>query len=144
MADGAPKWLGTASGVSLGAVVLFVASNGERLAASLTALWNWVALVAEKMPMGLLAFLAGNVLGCLVMAGLRHWIPEPEEKDWMHARILVIELASSAAAFAVVWSQERSVMNLAMAAICGLLVPMTYRAFAAVGLYVRKRFRAAA
>ena len=132
MADTTPKGVGIAAGVSLPILIGLVAANGERIVAVLTAFWNWVILVAEKMPMGLFAFLVGNLLGVLLIAALRHWIPDTKNPAWMHARILIIEALGATAAFALVWSQERSVMNLAIAGICGLGVPLSFRLYAAL------------
>lgn len=141
MDAGAPKGLGTTAGISLAAIVTLVATNGEKVVGVLTAFWNWILLVADKMPMGLFAFLAGHALGVLTIAALRHWIPDSRDRAWMHGRLLVIEAIGAGAAFAVVWSQERSVMNLAVAGICAMAVPLAFRLYAALAAALWKRIR---
>ncbi len=133
---GAPK---TAATISITAVVLLLAANGTALFTSLQAGWDFALRIGEQMPMGLGAFLLGLSLGCAMMAFLRRFIPESPRKDLMHLRLALIELLSMAAAFAVIYVQQPTLLGGILGAFAGLLVSVTYRLVAALGALVMRR-----
>lgn len=128
-----------AGGVSLTTIVVLIAANGERFAASLKAGWEFLILVASKTPLGLGAFLLSWVLGAFLMGFLRRWLPEMARRDLMHWRMAFIELVSALAAFSVCYAQIPTMLGLIFGTIAGLSVSIIYRIGAAIGgLIVRK------
>lgn len=133
---GAPKRAAT---ISITAVVLLLAANGTALFTSLQAGWDFILRIVQQMPLGLGAFLLGLALGCAMMAFLLRFIPESARKDLMHLRLAMIELLSMAAAFAVIYAQQATLLGGILGAFAGLLVSVTYRLVAALGALVMRR-----
>lgn len=128
-----------AGGVSIGTIVVLIATNGERFAASMKAMWEFVLLVVGKTPLGLGAFLLAWVLGVVLMGFLRRWLPEMVRRDLMHWRMAFIELVSASAAFAVCYAQIPTMLGMIFGTIAGLSVSIIYRIGAAIGgLIMRK------
>lgn len=144
MSTPAPKHLGKVSTVAVLAVATFIATHGEKLAASATVFWKWLLMVFNEMPASWASLLAGWCFGLAVMYALRRWIPDPgHHSRWNNTRMAVIELASGAAAFSVVALQisddEGAFIPLVFALIIALTVSVSYRiAGAGVELILRR------
>lgn len=128
-----------AVGISAGAVIVLIATNGEKFFSSLQAGWVFILNITSQMPLGLASFLLAWALGLSIMASLRRWIPEPKRQDYMHLRMGFIELASSVAAFFAVWMQDKTLLGLMLGIVAGLSVSILYRALAAAGSTVLRR-----
>lgn len=130
-----------AVGVSLSAIVVLVATQGEGLFATMTAGFNWLMLVVEKMPIGVASFFVAIVMGVSVMGALRRWIPESKRNDLMHLRLAFIEAAAALAAFFTVWVQQKSLMSTMFAVIAGLSISIVFRLCAAMWDVICERIR---
>lgn len=140
------KRAGTVAGVSVFALILFIAANGEKFFAVATAGWQWVLLVWEKMPASWASYLAAWGVGLAVMYALRRWIPDPGQGNRSNSlRGAAIEFASAVSCFIVVAVQvpnaKQGLIPLAFALICGLTIPLSYRIMAAAGELVRESMR---
>lgn len=136
----------TIAGVSLFALVGFIAANGEKFFAVATAGWNWVLVVWDKMPASWVSYLAAWGLGLAVMFALRRWVPDPGQGNkHNNLRVAAIELAASAATFTVVALQVPDIRGglipLIFGLICALTTPLSYRIVAAVGELIRDSMR---
>lgn len=130
----ATKALTATGGISLLVVMGAFAANGEKLFASLTAGWQWLMLVVDKMPLGILSFALALAVGCGVMGLLRRiWPANGESQSAMHLRLAVIEITSIAAAFVTGWTQQATLMGGLFSLIAGLGVSVSYRLFASLG-----------
>lgn len=137
----APAKTAGAVGVSLSALVVLVATQGEGLFATLTAGFNWLMLVVDKMPIGVASFFVALVMGVSVMGALRRWIPDTKRNDLMHLRLAFIEAASALAAFFTVWAQQKSLMSTLFAVIAGLSISIVFRLCAALWDLIYKKVR---
>jgi len=129
------------AGISLTAVVTLIAANGERFIASLSSGWDLAMRVLQGAPLGLWAVVLSWLLGCLLIAWVRHYWPEPEARGAMHRRVLAVDILGASAAFAVCWTQLRTGLGIAVSAIAGLSIPFVYRAMAAAGSAVVARLK---
>lgn len=126
------------AGVSLTAVVVMIASNGEKFSAALAALWQFLIMVTTKTPAGLASFLLAWALGLLVMYSLRKWLPQGKESA-MHIPIVGIEAAGSLAGLVAFWSQTPTLLGLLVAMVTGLSVPLMYRVIAGIVRGIKRR-----
>lgn len=137
----APAKTAGAVGVSLSALVVLVATQGEGLFSTLTAGFNWLMLVVDKMPIGVASFFVALVMGVSVMGALRRWIPDTKRNDLMHLRLAFIEAASALAAFFTVWAQQKTLMSTMFAIIAGLSISIVFRLCAATWDLIYKKVR---
>ncbi len=114
------------------AVVGAFAANGEKLFASLTAGWQWLLLVSDKMPLGVWSFALALASGCVAMGLLRRFTGEPESKGGMHGRLSIIELAAMAVTFLVGYSQYRELLGAIFSLMAAGLVSPIFRLIAAL------------
>jgi len=132
--------MGGAVGLSLGTVVVLIAANGEKFFASLRAGWEFLILVVGKSPLGLSSTLMACAMGVAVMGFLRRWLPEFERRDYMHWRMVFIELASGIAAFFTLWMQNKTMLGMMLATVVGLSISILYRVVAAISGLIAQKF----
>lgn len=133
-----------ATGISIGAlatVVTLIATNGEKFIASLGYAWDLGLRVVQGASMGLWAVLLSWVLGCLLIASIRHYWPEPPARAAMHRRVLAVDALGCIVAFAVCWTQFRTGLGIALSAAVGLSIPFVYRAVASIASAMQARLR---
>lgn len=130
----------TAGTISVSAVVLLLATNGEELFTALKAGWEFVSLVTKEMPFALGSVLLGWAIGVGLLAYLRHAFPAPSAGAKMHLRLALVEPFAMFMAWAVVFVQAKNLTGGLVGLLAALLVPWTYRILAALGSALKRNW----
>lgn len=117
---------------TVAAVVGLIAANGEKFISSLSVAWDLGVRVVQGSPIGVWAAILSLALGCILIAAVRHFWPEPAPRAAMHRRVLVVDALGCIVAFAVCWTQFRTGLGIALSAAVGLSIPFVYRAVASL------------
>lgn len=117
-------------GISIGGLLVLIATNGPALAEALNGLWLVLLKFSETAPLGLSSFLLSLALGVASQPFLRRWMPAlrcPLSRDFL------IDSSAIVIALAVMLAQMRSLQGWMLGLLAGFMAPHVFRGLAALG-----------
>lgn len=122
-------WVKSTLGVSLGGLIVLLATNGAALAEALTSLWLVMLRFSDSAPLGLSSFLLALTMAVVSQPFLRRWTPDlkcPLSRDFL------IEAAALVIALAVMLAQVRDLFGWMLGLLAGFMAPLVFKGLAAL------------